>query len=70
MLFRSAEDDPFIPFAPFTDERVRRNPLVHLVGTRHGGHVAFCGVAQPDEDRAWAENRAVEFCRSLSALIA
>lgn len=65
-LIIAAEDDPFIPFAPFTDRRVRENPMIGLLSPRYGGHVAFCGVPQPDEDRAWAENRAVEFCTLLA----
>lgn len=64
-LIITAQDDPFIPYVSFGDERLRDNPSIHLVGTTHGGHVAFCGIPQPDEDRAWAENLAVEFCRLL-----
>lgn len=64
-LIITAQDDPFIPYASFLDERLSANPNVHLVDTPHGGHVAFCGSPQPDEDRAWAENRAVEFCHLI-----
>lgn len=65
-LILHAEDDPFIPFAPFMDARIAENPMVLLISSKHGGHVAFCGERQVDEDRAWAENRAVEFCRAFS----
>ncbi len=65
-LIIHAEDDPFIPFDPFTDRRVADNPFVLLAAPEHGGHVAFFGQRQADEDRAWAENRAVEFCQTLS----
>ncbi len=65
-LIIHAEDDPFIPFESFTDHRVASNSSVLMLATKHGGHVAFCGKRQPDEDRAWAENRAVEFCRELA----
>jgi uncharacterized protein len=64
-LIIHAQDDPFIPFEPFTGNRIAENPFVLLIAPKHGGHVAFCGVRQADEDRAWAENRAVEFCKSL-----
>ncbi len=64
-LIIHAADDPFIPFEPFNDRRVVDNQSVLLISSRHGGHVAFCGERQSDEDRAWAENRAVEFCGSL-----
>jgi uncharacterized protein len=63
-LIIHAEDDPFIPFDSFRDPRLKANKSILLLATRHGGHVAFCGRRQPDEDRAWAENRAVEFCRA------
>ncbi|HKX30008.1 MAG TPA: alpha/beta fold hydrolase [Blastocatellia bacterium] len=67
-LIIHAEDDPFIPYEPFTDRRVTGNPSVFLSGSKYGGHVAFCGRRRPGEDRAWAENRAVEFCRRLSSI--
>jgi predicted alpha/beta-fold hydrolase len=65
-LILHAEDDPFIPFATFKDDRVVDNPAVLLISSKHGGHVAFCGTWRVDEDRAWAENRAVEFCRAFA----
>jgi uncharacterized protein len=67
-LIVHAQDDPFIPFEPFGDERLQGNRVIRLLAPRHGGHVAFWGSRRPDEDRAWAENRAVEFCRELSCL--
>ena len=60
-LIIHAEDDPFIPFAPFADRRLAENAMIGLLSTERGGHVAFCGRRQPDEDCAWAENRAVDF---------
>ena len=63
-LIIHAQDDPFIPFAPFQDPRLRKNRRVRLLAPRQGGHVAFCGRRQGDPDRAWAENRAVEFLQS------
>lgn len=65
-LIIHAEDDPFIPLDPFLDQGLDANPQIGLILTRHGGHVAFCGIGQPDEDRAWAENRAIEFFRRLA----
>lgn len=65
-LLIHAKDDPFIPFDPFTDNRVVSNPMVRVLATERGGHVAFCGQSQPNEDRAWAENRAVEFCQLIA----
>ncbi|MCI0665843.1 MAG: alpha/beta fold hydrolase [Acidobacteria bacterium] len=68
-LIIHAHDDPFIPFESFADRRISDNPSVFLLESRHGGHVAFFGIRQPDEDRSWAENRAVEFCRALTGLL-
>lgn len=62
----TAQDDPFIPYASFLDQRIADNPNVMLVAPAHGGHVAFCGQRQPDEDRGWAEARAVEFCQLVN----
>ncbi len=63
-LIVHAQDDPFIPMTGFSDETLRLNSSILLLNPRHGGHVAFCGI-RSDEDRAWAENRAVEFCQRL-----
>lgn len=63
-LIIHAEDDPFIPFAPLRDPSIASNPHVLLVATERGGHVAFLS-ANAGEDRFWAENRLVDFCRLL-----
>lgn len=62
-----ALDDPLIPAEPFLDRRIAENPDVLLVLTRDGGHVGFLSARTPGEDRHWAENRVVEFCRMLKA---
>jgi len=62
-LILHSEDDPFIPFAPLRHPVVSQNPYVLLVATKRGGHVAFVSRKQDGEDRFWAENRVVEFCR-------
>jgi predicted alpha/beta-fold hydrolase len=64
-LIIHAEDDPFIPFAPLRDPSVAANPYVLLIAPERGGHVAFLS-ANAGEDRFWAENRLVEFCRILA----
>lgn len=61
-----ALDDPLIPAAPFLDPGIADNPDVLLVLTRRGGHVGFLADRAAGEDRHWAENRVVEFCRMLS----
>ena len=60
-LIIHAEDDPFIPFAPLRDPVYSENPYILLMATKKGGHVAFVSAQTDDEDRFWAENRAIEF---------
>lgn len=64
-LIITAEDDPFIPIQSFYDKRLTENPSICLLAPRHGGHVAFCGRGSDAEDRAWAENRILQFCQLL-----
>ncbi|HJQ34339.1 MAG TPA: alpha/beta fold hydrolase [Pyrinomonadaceae bacterium] len=65
LIIHSA-DDPIIPVEPFRDPGIASNPDVLLVLTRNGGHVGFISAHAHGEDRHWAENRVVEFCRLLS----
>ncbi|MFN2454056.1 MAG: YheT family hydrolase [Pyrinomonadaceae bacterium] len=67
-LIIHAQDDPFIPFRSFRDPSIANNPCVMLLAPPHGGHVGFLSnaFAQNGEDRYWAENRAVEFCRLIA----
>lgn len=59
-----AEDDPLVPFESFRDPALGANPCVVFLAPRHGGHVGFLADgAGAGEDRFWAENRVVEFCR-------
>jgi predicted alpha/beta-fold hydrolase len=62
-LIIHGKDDPFIPFAPLSDPKFAANPYILLIAPEQGGHVAFVGTPTADEDRFWAENRVVEFCR-------
>jgi predicted alpha/beta-fold hydrolase len=66
-LIIHAQDDPFIPFDAFTDRRLIENDSITLLAPKHGGHVAFFGRSQHDEDCAWAENRSIEFCELINA---
>jgi len=61
-LILHAQDDPFILLLPRTRETIRRNPNIHLIETRHGGHCGF--LAQADGyDGRWAEQQVIEFLR-------
>jgi predicted alpha/beta-fold hydrolase len=64
-LIIHAADDPIIPAEPLLGPATAANPNVLLVVTRGGGHVGFISEACGAEDRRWAENRAVAFCRML-----
>lgn len=62
-----AEDDPLVPPEAFRDRAFVENPNVLLVLTPRGGHTAFVARAAAEgEDRRWAENRIVDFCRLLA----
>lgn len=60
-----AQDDPFVPFESFENRALNDNPWIILLAPARGGHVGFIGCAAADEDRFWAENRIIEFCRSI-----
>lgn len=62
-LIIHAEDDPFIPFDPLRHPAFTENPHIILLATKSGGHVGFIAAEANGEDRFWAENRIVEFCR-------
>lgn len=64
-LILSAEDDPFIPVAPFHEPAVKGNPHIQLSITSHGGHCGFISRYEGDH-RFWAEARIVEFCKQRS----
>lgn len=69
-LLIHAQDDPFIPFAPFETPGVRDNDWIQLLAPRQGGHVGFFSTQDTDgePDRYWAENRAVAFCAAAVGL--
>ncbi|MGH9315341.1 MAG: YheT family hydrolase [Vicinamibacterales bacterium] len=67
-LVITAEDDPFVPTAPFREPALARNPHVKLVVTPHGGHCAFVGdPTSPDDDGYWAERAIVAFAREITS---
>jgi predicted alpha/beta-fold hydrolase len=60
-----AQDDPFIPFAPFQREDVTCNPRIALLAPRHGGHVGFIAGDAEGENRFWAESMVVSAARTI-----
>ena len=61
----TAQDDPFVPFASFSDSALASNPRIVLTAPHHGGHCAFI-ARDSGEERFWAEARIMEFCRQVS----
>jgi len=57
-LVIQAEDDTLIPFATFSHRAFRENPQLHLISTRHGGHLGFISREQP---RFWADGVIVDW---------
>jgi len=68
-LILTAEDDPFVPVAPFLDPAVRANRHITVQVTAHGGHCAFLERPEQDYDGYWAEREIVRFATAaVSAL--
>jgi uncharacterized protein len=61
-LIVTAEDDPFVPAAPFREPRVTANPNIRLMLSACGGH---CGFVAPGggngDDGYWAEGAILDF---------
>ena len=60
-LIITAEDDPFVPTAPFRAPEVRENPNLTTVITPHGGHCAYLERAAGRYDGYWAEREILRF---------
>jgi predicted alpha/beta-fold hydrolase len=65
-LVITAEDDPFVPTAPFRDPRVTSNPNVEVLITRHGGHCGFVTAPENGSDGYWAEERVIGFAAAVA----
>jgi uncharacterized protein len=62
-LVVTAQDDPFVPFASFSDPALTKNKCIRLIAPEHGGHCAFIS-RHGGENRFWAEARVMEFLTS------
>jgi predicted alpha/beta-fold hydrolase len=60
-LVMTAQDDPFVPCAPFHGAAVTGNPHVTVVVTAHGGHCAYLERPADGYDGYWAEREIVRF---------
>lgn len=65
-LIITAQDDPFVPHGSFRDPRVRANPNLDVIVTRHGGHCGFAAEPNGNDDGYWAETRIVEFAQKVT----
>jgi predicted alpha/beta-fold hydrolase len=65
-LIITAEDDPFVPVAPFRDPAVTTNRKVTVKITRHGGHCGFLARPSGSSDGYWAEDQIVEFAAGVT----
>jgi predicted alpha/beta-fold hydrolase len=64
-LILTAENDPFVPPAPFRHPAVTGNPHITTVVTREGGHCAFVERPDPRYDGYWAEKEVVRFATAV-----
>jgi predicted alpha/beta-fold hydrolase len=62
----TAQRDPFIPFASFSNPALTGNSAIELIAPAHGGHCAFIS-RQNGDARFWAEARVMEFFKGLVA---
>ena len=60
----TSQDDPFVPFASFSDATLARNPEIVLTSPQRGGHCAFISRDSGDA-RFWAEARLMNDCLNL-----
>ena len=62
-LIVTAQDDPFVPFASFSDPAITNNANIRVIAPEHGGHCAFISRYAGDA-RFWAEACLMEFFAS------
>jgi predicted alpha/beta-fold hydrolase len=63
-LIVSARNDPFVPPEQFERPMVTGNPAIHVLLTDDGGHCAFVGEPEGDDDGYWAESTVVRWARA------
>ena len=62
-LIVTAQDDPFVPFASFSNVALANNPNIRFIAPSHGGHCSFISRYSGPE-RFWAESCLMEFFAS------
>jgi predicted alpha/beta-fold hydrolase len=66
VLVLCAQDDPFIRLFPETRARLKANPHIVFVETRHGGHCAFLSRESGNQIH-WAEATVVRYLEAMAA---
>ncbi|MBI2187216.1 MAG: alpha/beta fold hydrolase [Acidobacteria bacterium] len=64
-----AEDDPFVPPAPFRHRAVTGNRCITAALTKHGGHCAFLERGADGYDGYWAEREIVRFVSAQAQMV-
>ena len=64
-LLVTAQDDPFVPFASFSNPALKQNDRIQLVAPQHGGHCAFVS-RHPGSERYWAEECLIGYFSTVS----
>jgi hypothetical protein len=59
-LIVTAQDDPFVPFASFSDPAIANNENIRVIAPEHGGHCSFISRFGGSE-RYWAEACVMDF---------
>jgi predicted alpha/beta-fold hydrolase len=59
-LIVTSQDDPFVPFASFSDPALANSSHIRMIAPEHGGHCAFISRYRGDA-RCWAEACVMEF---------
>ena len=62
-LIVTAQDDPFVPFASFSDPALANNAHIRVIAPERGGHCSFISRSAGDA-RFWAEACVMEFFAS------
>ena len=65
-LIVTAQNDPFVPFAIFSDPAITKNANIRVIAPEQGGHCAFLSRYSGDA-RYWAEASVMEFFASLES---
>jgi hypothetical protein len=64
-----SDDDPFVVLSSESQRKLKQNPNITFLHTKHGGHCAFIGKPVGNDDGRWAERRVIEFLAQVLATV-